>query len=504
MPEPTLKEATITGVRWVVLARVISEVLAFAGVVVLARLVPPDAFGRAAVALILVPLATILTFEGFAAALVQRASLHERHRETAMCTSLVAGALLSALTWLLARPVCGPLFGSSTAALVELVSPVFVLASAGAVSRASLWRVLDFRRTGVVDVAALFAGTATAVGLAVGGLDAAAIVGGALTQTAVCSGLLVILARPPRPRWHAREQREITAFGLPASFAGLVGVLFTNVDYAIVAARAGALQAGLYWRGWQLGVGYQEKISRVMMQLAFPVYSRTTDAAQLRAMHERATRVHAVVVFPLLAMLAVSAPVLVPTVFGPAWTPAVGPAQILCLAGMIAAILTGYPQVMLAIGRPRALLTFNATVVVLYAILVTVSISSGLIVLSFAVVGAYVCVLFGAYLVLLGPHAGMTLRGLAREIAPAVAGCVALVVVCAPLSHLLQRAGAPALVTLAMLGTSGACAYIATVRALFRPVYLDVLGLAAHVLPQRLVSRPRPLRRVGRAVRSRA
>ena len=67
-----LREATLGGLRWVVVARVLGEILTFAGAITLARLIPPAEFGRASVALALVPLAVILTFEGCASALVQR------------------------------------------------------------------------------------------------------------------------------------------------------------------------------------------------------------------------------------------------------------------------------------------------------------------------------------------------------------------------------------------------------------------------------------------------
>ena len=131
------------------------------------------------------------------------------------------------------------------------------------------------------------------------------------------------------------------------------------VRNTILAARISAAQVGFYWRAFQIGVVYQDKISGIMMRLAFPVYSRTRDLEQLRRLHERATRVHAAVVVPILAVGIVVIPVLVPWMFGDAWRPAVRPAQILCVAGMVAAVLTGFAQVLLAAGRPKALFRFN-------------------------------------------------------------------------------------------------------------------------------------------------
>src|SRR4026208_2407467 len=71
--------------------------------VVLAHLIPPSEFGRAAVPLAIVPLAVILTFEGCASALVQRKEVDEADFDSAVLMSLVTGVVMTALTFLLAR-----------------------------------------------------------------------------------------------------------------------------------------------------------------------------------------------------------------------------------------------------------------------------------------------------------------------------------------------------------------------------------------------------------------
>jgi O-antigen/teichoic acid export membrane protein len=483
MSRDSFKEATISGVRWVILTRAVSEVLALGCIVLLARHISPAGFGHAAVAIIFVPLAGILTFEGFASALVQRESVSESHRQVAMLMSLLGGLVLSLLVFALVGPLWRPVFGAETARLIALVSPVFLLASLGTVSRATLWRKLDFRRMSLIDMRAAIIGNVVPVALALAlGLGATAIVIGALAQTLLTSLLLLAAAPPPLPRWHARSQREIGGFGLAAALAGLVDVLFRNVDYAILAAQLPAAQVGIYWRAFNLGVVYQDKLSSVMMQLAFPVYSRTENRAQMRAMHERAARVHAAVIFPLLASLIVLGPVLIPFVLGGEWIPAVRPAQILAVAGMVAAVLTGYPQVMLAVGRPRTLLNFNVVMLIGYAAIVAVVAQQGLITISLAVVVAYLAILAGVYRFMLQRHLGISIARLVPELGPAVVGCLALAAIDEPLRRLLDPTigAAP---TIAIAGSAGIAAYCVALRLVSRATWNDLSGLAARVLP---------------------
>ena len=477
----SLKDATLTGVRWASLAKVGSESLAFVAAIVLARLVSPSEFGRAAVALIFIPLAAILTFEGFASVLVQRPTFEEAHRRAAVFMGLVGGALLSALTFGLVGPVWRPLFGAETGHLIALISPVFLIAAVGAVPRATLWRALDFRRLGLCDVSGLLAGQVVAVTLAATtGMGAKAILFGGLAQVVVQAVLLFACAPSPTPRWHLRAQRDIGAFGVPAALAGLVGVLFRNVGYAILAARLTPAQTGIFWRSFNLGVIYQDKISGVMMQLSFPVYSRTESREQLRHMHERAARVHAAIIFPLLATLVVLAPVLIPFVFGAAWEPSVRPAQILAVAGMIAAILTGYPQVMLAVGKPNVLLRFNVVILALFAGAVYVTATHGLIAVSIAVLAVHVLILLGVYRFLLGPHIGLSIRALVPELGPAVVGCLGLAAVGFPLRMLVPGGDLPVIV---VAGGAGFLVYALILAGLFPAAWSDLRMLAERVLP---------------------
>ena len=141
-----------------------------------------------------------------------------------MLASLVTGGLLSLATLALAGPVGGHLFGKASAELLRLISPVFLLAGLGAVSRGLLWRHLDFRRVSLIEMVSLALGPISAVAMALAGLAAEAIVLGALVATLTTAVLLLVSVPPPMPRFHREALRDVTGFGLPASAAGLTYV----------------------------------------------------------------------------------------------------------------------------------------------------------------------------------------------------------------------------------------------------------------------------------------
>ena len=229
---------------------------------------------------------------------------------------------------------------------------------------------MDFRRLGLIDVASLVAGSAIALVCALAGMDAGALVAGGIAGAGV-SSLLYFAAGPRlRPRWHKETAHEIAHFGMPTMLSSLAYAGFRNVDYVIIGARLNPAQLGFYSRAYQVGVDYQGKITRIMMQVAFSAYSRTSDLADMRELRQRIARMHAILIFPLLGLVIATAPVLIPWLFGPAWEPSVTPTRILAVVGMATALTAGTGPLMIAAGKPGVLLRLNLVALAAYAVIV--------------------------------------------------------------------------------------------------------------------------------------
>jgi O-antigen/teichoic acid export membrane protein len=480
-----LREAALHGVRWMAIAKVASELVLLVSTVVLARLLSPAEFGRAAVAMIAGAFALAITSQSFGAPLVQRKSIEREHVESAFFMSLALGAGLSLVTFALAPILAGPLFGDATAGLVRLASPLFFLAGLSVVPYASLQRELDFRRLSTIEIASRIAGTAASVAFAAAGLGAESLVLGAIVA-AVVSTAQVIAAAPLGRAWpHRSAAREIVSFGLPAALSGLVRQANRNVDYAILGAQLGAAQVGFYWRAFQFGIEYQTKISSIMLRVAFPVYSRTKNLADMRLLRSRIVRVHATLLFPLLALLIAGAPVLLPWLLGERWAPAVEPTQILALAGMTAVIMTGLGPLVLALGKPRLLLQWNVISLIPYAIMILLTAPHGIIAVCWGVVAIRTAMVFATHAFLFKPLAGIPVRALWHDAGPAAVSSAALLAVAWPLAHWLADAGLTPFLLLPIIGAAGLAAYLLVLYALFKAAWADVILLVSRVLRRR-------------------
>lgn len=485
-----LTEATAKGLRWVTLGRMATELLLLVSMVVLAHLIPPSAFGMFAIAVIVQELAINVPSEGVASAIVQRDTVDRAHLEGGFALALLIGLVLTLAGLALCVVLVNPVFGHQTAVMVAWTTPWFLLGATLALPQAMLRRDLDFRRLSMLTLAQSGGRSVVTIVLAAAfGLDGEALVFGSLAGILAVSALGFAFQPIPFPRWRGEAIRDLLPYGGPASLACFCWAGFRNGDYAIVGARLGAAQAGFYWRGYQLAVEYQSKISSMMTQMAFPVLARTASANELFAMRRRMVQLLVVVSFPLLCGLVILAPTLIPWLFGSAWEPAVLPTQILAGAGASSVVIDAVGAVLMATGRSRAMLAYGVAHFAFYIGAVLIGARWGLTGVSIASVSSHAVFLVVAYYVMLHGRDEPVLRLLWEDLRAGAVGAAAMAVVGVPVNMAVEQAGVPALPHLAIVGAAMGAAYLLTLRALFDSAWQDVGALARRVLPTGRIGR---------------
>ena len=476
-----LREATFQGVRWTSLVRLGTEILALGSMVVLTHLVPPAEFGAVAVLMIVNEVANGLAGTGYGVPLVQREEITRAHVEAVAAVSVVTSVALSALTLIVALILPASLFGARVPELLPLVAPMFVISGLTIVPRAILERRLDFGRLSANDMTTMAVSTVVSVTLAIAGLDAEALLLGLLAGGLTSLVMYQRAAAMPRPRWHRREVREMVSFGLPTALSGLAYTGTRNVDYTIVSAAFGPVVTGYYYRAYLLGVDYQNKFSRVLVQILFPLFSRAGSVESMRALRARVIRANAAVVFAALGVFILTAPVLVPFVLGARWQPAVLPAQILAAGGLAMSLSVGAEGMAVAAGEPRRVMRFTFLQLAVYAAIVAVATRWGLVAVCIGVGLFRWGVLAASYRVLL-TRLGVPVRQLVVDAGPAVAGLAALLGVGVAVLEGAGAAGIGATVAACLAGFCGLAAYAAALRFGFPTLWRDLVRIGGRVL----------------------
>jgi O-antigen/teichoic acid export membrane protein len=324
------------------------------------------------------------------------------------------------------------------------------------------------------------------VALALAGLGGMALVLGVLVGSLATCGIAWVSAPPPAPRLQPAAARELLSFGLPFSLASISWIGFSNIDYAIIGARLGALQTGLYFRAYTLAVEYQNKITVVMTQVGFPVLARTDSRAEMARMYRQMVRLLTIVLFPLLALLAITAPVLVPFLFGARWTPAVVPVQILALGGASILVINAVGTVLMATGRARALLGYGVAHFITYGLTVLLVVRLGIVAVAIDAAVVHTLFLLVAYMLMLSGSNERPLARLWADIAPAAISCLALAAVVWPVSLALTALALPPLPWLVATGLAAVAPYLLTLRVGFPATWHSQGAIIQRILPGQL------------------
>jgi lipopolysaccharide exporter len=483
-----LRAATVRGLRWVMIARPLVECMLVGSMVALAHLIPPVEFGHFAAASLISGFGAA-SVSALTTALVQRPELTREHLQAATALAVGSGAVLVLLILLAAEVVVVPVFGHRTAEIVRLSAPGALIGAAGAVPFAVLQRRLEFRRLSIIDVAGSGSRGLGSVALALAGLNGPALVLGVLAGTAGQTALAWLWAPPPAPRLNWPAARELLHHGVPNWLAAVSWIGFANCDYAIVGARLGALQSGLYFRAYTLSVEYQKKVSNVMATVGLPVLARARSGEDMGVLRGQMVSVLTVLLFPCLALLAIVAPVGVPWVFGPEWAPAVAPTQVLAIGGAATIVIDAVGTTLMAAGRSRAVLGFGWAHFVIYAIAVFFTAPLGLTAVAGAAATVHAGFVFVAYGLMHKSAGKRVLAAVRSDVAPAVSSCAALVAVSVPATLALDAMGAHPLVNLVAVTLAGASAYVAALRACFGPTWQTLVNFVRHLLPRKVRSR---------------
>jgi lipopolysaccharide exporter len=484
----------VRGLRWTSIGRLAIELSMLGSMVVLARLISPAEFGAYAVAVVVQELVLGIQSQGVGNALVQRRVASREHFQAGFAIMLLSGVLLAGLALAAAEFVALPVFGAPTASLVAWTAPYCVVAALGIVPLASLRRALSFRRLTIIDLASSLLRAACSIGFAAAGLGAKSLIFGTLVATSVATLASWISAPPPAPWLHRKAARELLDFGLPASLAAVSWTCFRNCDYAIVGVRLGTLQAGLYFRAYNLGVEYQKKVSDMMVTVAFPVLSRTGSAAELNAMRGQVVRLLTMLLFPVLTLLAIVAPVFIPWLLGSAWAPAVVPTQILALGGAATLVMDTVGITLAAMGRSKAMLGFGVAHFLTYATAVWFVATYGLVAVAIGAAVVHTAFLVVSYFVMLARSPERPFRALVSDTAPATVASMGLATVAVPTSLALSSANVPVVMNVLLVCLAGGVGYLVTLRATFPARWHELTSAVRRILPldrlRALIRRP--------------
>ena len=340
------------------MSRGVAEVTRITVVVVLARLLTPDDYGVAGMALVVASFAMMFTDPALGAALIQRPTIDERDRSTVFWIAAGIGAVLTILGIALSGPVADFFGEAQVEDLFAATSLCFFLTSLSVVHRALLSRRLAYRGLEIRDMVSIVTGGIVAIAVAFAGFGPWAVVANFVAYSLMSTVLVwVLLDWRPHVVFSAESARNLSGFSTRIFSANVLAWGNQNLDRALIGRFLGAAALGAYSLAYTAMLLPMTVFGRPLHQVLSPVYSRIQDDNErLERAWLRSKRLSVAAVSPALLGLIVVAPEFVDVLFGEQWDDAIVPLRLLCVAGLANSLASLHWSVLQARGEAGTLL----------------------------------------------------------------------------------------------------------------------------------------------------
>jgi O-antigen/teichoic acid export membrane protein len=487
--EPGFRGRAAKGVFWTATSNWGNELTRLLVFVILARLLDPKDFGLVALALVFIGMTQVVADQGMADALVQRKDLDPAHYDSAFWMNVAVGLFLAAIMAGLATPISLAVGEPRLAAVLAVLALSLPISSLNLVQRALMTRELAFRslalRTLVsIGVGATIGVTAAFLGFGVWSLVAQHI-------AAPIAGVLVLWRVSdwrPRATFSYRHFKDLFGFGANVVGFRLLNYFTRTSDQLFIGSFLGAASLGFYTIGFRMLRLLFQVTSSLIDRVAFPLYSRLQgNAPRLVRAHYKSTAFAGLIAFPAFIGMAALAPDFVPVVFGTKWMDSVPIMQIFAFLGVVQFLTYLNGTMLKALGKPSWQVVIVAVTSVLKVVAFFIAVRFGIIAVAVAslCVG---CVVAPAYYWTLHRLIPVRLVAYLDHIkGPLLASLFAGATMLGMRSVL---GDGHALVTLLVASAVGLVAYVAAIEVVARDLAAEALDLTRRGTPSLRVLRP--------------
>ena len=330
--------ASLVGLLWNLGNIATTSILAAVAFAFTSRVLGPGEFGAVALAMSLVMMAGTLVPVAFGDALIQRTDLRDTHMDGVFYVTMGIGlAAFAALV--AAAPLAGRLTGQP---IIAQILPVLALRlpfdALATVPTALITRRMDFRALAIRSVIASGLASALCIAMLLMGFALWALVVSQLAASVIASIVATLVAgwRPGRAI-SARALAELRSFGLFAMGGRVLND--ARIDQFLLGIVLGPATLGLYFFARRIYQLLIDLTGGALMPVSNVLFASLQDEAEKRREAYLTASFGATLVsLPVFGGCLAVAPVAVPLIFGPQWTPAVFALQAFSAIGIMAGL----------------------------------------------------------------------------------------------------------------------------------------------------------------------
>lgn len=351
--ESSFSKLSFTALKWNYFGSVSRSGLQFLIGIVLARLLGPQPFGLVVVAVTVLGLGSLISDFGLGSALIQRKEITRDDIRFVFTLQVITGLILTITVFLLAGPIGRFFHQPDAVSVVQVMSPMFLISSAGQTAGALLRRNLDFKRYQLAQFKTYMIGyVMLGIPLAFLGFGVWSLVIAQLSQASFNSMTVYLMVKHPVAPCFKSPSSELFNFGLKYTASNLGSWGFTSIDNIVIGRMFGVVDMGLYNRASILVSNPVGMIVTSMQGVLFSASARKQDdITVLRRTYLGVLGIMAYVCLPLFVAVAVVPSTVINGIYGIKWITAAPLLIPLSLAQPVFALLALGGPVMAGMGK---------------------------------------------------------------------------------------------------------------------------------------------------------
>lgn len=415
------------------------DILQFCVMLALVRLLEPDDYGKFTLATNVIGLISAFAFQNFIAHTIQVRKEEEVNYQLHFTVGGVIQFSLFIITNIVAMALRYWESYSDIAPLVHVLSITFLLEWPCELRRKILERKLDWRRLRVLHGIGLIASSILAVTMGFLGFGVyALVIPGLLVTIPFIYELFFIMGWRPTWEWNLEKFQSAYKFGVVRIGSSLTNKIRPLIESAVIVQSLGYASVGILGRAVGLAMMLCQKFTAQLMYAIYPVLTKVDPGTEkYRLMSALVLRFIAWFSIPIAVIFSIISEAVVIIIYGEKWTEiipllpwAMSAAAIGSLVHVIYNLLLAHEEhkkcmwmdLLFLIGNLGALIWMLPYGLDLYII--------GLFILQI--------ILFGIVCFWLIKAGGISMDGVIKALAPAMAGVIGAYFICNILNQLME------------------------------------------------------------------
>lgn len=324
----------------------------FFSAIVIARLLPPEELGVAAVALAAIAILESLREFGVRRYLIKEPDLTDDKIRTVFGIALLVSWSLAAAIFFSRHAIAGFYDETRLVPIFALLAVSFLILPIGLPAGGLLRRDRRYKELSVIVLAATLANTVVSILFAVGGFGPIALAWGAVAQSVVLVALTLSYRRDHiRLRPSLKEWRAIGSFGGLSSLEAVISTLGSQLPQILMGKVFAFAAVGHYVRSYRLAIMIQRLfLGSINWVTGTELGAMYRAGADMRPLLMKATGFTLIIGWPALLFMAIEAQAIIELLFGQAWAEAAPVLQALCVAQLLQLVMGQANSVYIATG----------------------------------------------------------------------------------------------------------------------------------------------------------